>query len=113
MEFINTEDMDDGGPPIGNTEEMHMVDNHPRYPNTPEHSHIEDVPTYSNAFIMVSIAITIAHLWTIWTLRTDINIIMEYHKEYTTIHTYFDITSKYATSPMAYGARGNLTKESN
>lgn len=81
MEFINTEDMDDGGPPIGNTEEMHMVDNHPRYPNTPEHSHIEDVPTYSNAFIMVSIAITIAHLWTIWTLRTDINIIMEYHKE--------------------------------
>lgn len=81
MDFINTEEMDDDGPPIGTPGDLHMTDNHPRYANPPEHSHTEDIPTHSNAFLVVCIAITIAHLWTIWTLRTDINIIMEYHKE--------------------------------
>jgi len=79
MNFINTEDFvnsdtadNNDQPPIGR-----------QYPDTPTPSPIEEsvAPVYSNTLVVVCIAIAVAHLWTIWTLRTDINIVMEYHKE--------------------------------
>jgi|TARA_B110000977_G_scaffold201668_1_gene297623 hypothetical protein len=85
MNFINTTDLDnddlvssdnDDQPPIGR-----------QYPETPRPTHAETIvdtenPTiYSSTLVVVCIAIAIAHLWTIWTLRTDINIVMEHHKE--------------------------------
>lgn len=66
-------------------------DDHPpigrQYPETPRPTRpepsegAENPTTYSNTLVVVCIAIAIAHLWTIWTLRTDINLVMEHHKE--------------------------------
>ena len=37
---------------------------------------------FSNTLQVLFIAIAIAHLWTVWTLRADINIVLEYQKEH-------------------------------
>lgn len=86
MEFIHTEEMDDSddGPPMGSSpEQLHRSENHPRYPETPGHSHRENQQSnnYSTTFLVVCLAIAIAHLGALWTLRTDINALLEYHKE--------------------------------
>jgi|TARA_B110000858_G_scaffold119844_1_gene136931 hypothetical protein len=86
MDFINTED---AGPPLtlhhNSPEDDSVRDRYPQYPETPEHSHQEEEPStlYTNALTCLCIAIAIAHLCSMWTLRTDINILMEYQKENT------------------------------
>ena len=62
-----------------------------RYPNTPMPSHFEDdiddqtetSSYYSRSMLTLFVAIAIAHLWTVWTLRADMNIVMQFLQEIT------------------------------
>ena len=66
-----------------------------QYPNTPipnfEEDDYDDLDTesvdqpnnslFESAIKVLFIAIAIAHLWTVWTLRADMNIMMQFQKE--------------------------------
>lgn len=60
-----------------------------RYADTPMPTDFEDEdehPTKSSifssqAFHVLVFALIVAHLWTIWTLRTDMNIVMQYQQD--------------------------------
>ena len=65
-----------------------------QYPDTPMpnfHEYDADSDTdsdsqpnnslFGNAIKILCIAIAIAHLWTVWTLRADMNIMMQFQKE--------------------------------
>lgn len=81
-------DSDDGPPRDSDVE-----DTTPRltrqYPQTPMPGDDESEPdtisesgsTFHGALKVLIIAIAIAHLWTVWTLRTDMNIMMQYLNE--------------------------------
>ena len=76
------QDDDDGPPTQMSTEPLNMRAR--RYPETTDHSHTEDLEEpglFKNMLIIACIAIGLAHVWTMWTLRADVNIIMAYHKE--------------------------------
>jgi hypothetical protein len=90
--------MVDDGPPKDTSEQDGPPDIQrlrQRYPDTPmphdydeESDEIEDTPQppsklLEQALLMLFIAIAIAHLWTIWTLRADINIVMQFQQEIT------------------------------
>tara|TARA_B110001450_G_scaffold254094_2_gene278812 strand:- start:715 stop:1047 length:333 start_codon:yes stop_codon:yes gene_type:complete len=36
---------------------------------------------FNNAFAVLAAAVMVAHLWTVWTLRADINIVLAYQEE--------------------------------
>lgn len=90
--------MVDDGPPRDNAE----VDSPPdiqrirqRYPDTPmphdydgesdlsEETTQRPYKMLEQTLLVLFIAIAIAHLWTIWTLRADINIVMQFQQEIT------------------------------
>jgi hypothetical protein len=61
-----------------------------RYPDTPmpyeDESEGQAAPPskmLEQTLLILFIAIAIAHLWTIWTLRADINIVMQFQQEIT------------------------------
>ena len=91
--------MGDDGPPPRNLPE---TDGPPdiqrlrqRYPDTPMPTDYDDESDTSEespqrpskmleqTLLVLFIAIAIAHLWTIWTLRADINIVMQFQQEIT------------------------------
>tara|TARA_B000000441_G_C21578904_1_gene253130 strand:- start:220 stop:564 length:345 start_codon:yes stop_codon:yes gene_type:complete len=89
----------DEGPPVGRDSPPDITGPRlsRRYPDTPmpgdpeedseDYSESEpdtkETSLFDNALKMVFIAIAITHLWTIWTLRTDLNIMMQFLKEIT------------------------------
>jgi hypothetical protein len=88
--------MSDDGPPKGSSSTHNMKGGYPQYAETPmpENGYDGDddseselgssVKTglFSNTLQILFIAIAIAHLWTVWTVRADINIVLEYQKEH-------------------------------
>ena len=89
--------MVDDGPPKDiqdndDPPEIHRLSR--RYPDTPmpdgyeadsesEEESAEKPKFLEQALMVLFIAIAIAHLWTIWTLRADINIVMQFQQEIT------------------------------
>lgn len=72
-----------------------------KYPETPmpnaeyDEDEYEDLPRheepesdrkecrlFENLMFIVFVAVTVAHFWTVWTLQTDVNILMQYQKEH-------------------------------
>lgn len=84
---------EDSGPPITSSSDQKLSGSYPQYADTPmpydddeQDEEEEDIQNTSgvfyNAVTMLAIAIAIAHLWTVWTLRADINIVLAYQKEH-------------------------------
>jgi hypothetical protein len=87
--------MSDDGPPKGASSIRKMKGGYPKYAETPmpdgydgdddsdsELGSSANTGLFSNTLQVLFIAIAIAHLWTVWTLRADINIVLEYQKEH-------------------------------
>jgi hypothetical protein len=87
--------MSDDGPPKGDSSICNMKGGYPKYAETPmpdgydgdddsdsELGSSASTGLFSNTLQVLFIAIAIAHLWTVWTLRADINIVLEYQKEH-------------------------------
>lgn len=87
--------MSDDGPPKGDSSIRNMKGVYPKYAETPmpdaydgdddsdsELGSSANTALFSNTLQVLFIAIAIAHLWTVWTLRADINIVLEYQKEH-------------------------------
>lgn len=83
--------MSDDGPPKGSASTHNMKGGYPKYAETPmpdngyddsESDEAANTGLFSNTLQILFIAIAIAHLWTVWTLRADINIVLEYQKEH-------------------------------
>ena len=87
----------DSGPPIHSSTTQKLEGTYPRYAETPmpyedgsqdDEDEIRDDERrdtgglFYNAATLLAFAIAIAHIWTVWTLRTDINIVLEYQKEH-------------------------------
>lgn len=90
--------MDDGPPTNANIDSPPDITNgiSRKYPATPMPSHFEDdesedyevaknesTSIFQSALNVLFIAIAIAHLWTVWTMRTDMNITMQFLREIT------------------------------
>lgn len=90
--------MTDGPPPTDSPPDITSPISGRRYPDTPMPNFEEDgydgdsdtdaeyeKPAkhsfYESAIKVLFIAIAIAHLWTVWTLRADMNIMMQFQKE--------------------------------
>ena len=84
------------GPPTDSPPDITSSISGRRYPDTPMPNYPEDedeefedsasdIPPrnslFDNAIQVLFIAIAIAHLWTVWTLRADMNIMMQFQKE--------------------------------
>lgn len=81
-------------PPTGTLHTHGIKGAYPQYAETPMPDHDgydadsdadegeKETSVYSGTLYVLFIAIAIAHLWTVWTLRTDINIVLEYQKEH-------------------------------
>lgn len=83
-------------PPTGKATTQGIKGSYPKYAATPmpdsdsydgdADSDVDetekDSSLFSNTLYVLFIAIAVAHLWTVWTLRTDINIVLEYQKEH-------------------------------
>lgn len=86
--------MDEDAPPISGSQTK--LGSWPKYPETPmpdnssEQEYDEDEQPssqthsslFENAILTLCIGICIAHLFTIWTLRADLNIILQYQTEH-------------------------------
>jgi len=91
--------MDDDGPPPTTDRDSppDITDGiRSRYPETPMPTHfhddssdtgsderVESSAVYETSMKVLFIAIAIAHLWTVWTLSTDMNIMMQFLRELT------------------------------
>jgi len=88
--------MTDGPPPTDSPPDITLPLPNRRYPDTPMPSFQDDgydadsdteseIPPKSSLFEsaikVLCIAIAVAHLWTVWTLRADMNIMMQFQKE--------------------------------
>ncbi len=88
---------EDSGPPIHPPTTQKLSGTYPQYADTPmpfdddsqddptqddEDDEQETSGVFYNAFTLLAVAIAIAHLWTVWTLRTNINIVLAYQKEH-------------------------------
>jgi hypothetical protein len=85
--------MTDDGPPTNGQPPTSLKGRQRGYPETPmpydgdddADSEIDEQPTkgsfFNNAIIVLIGAVMIAHLWTVWTLRADINIVLAYQEE--------------------------------
>ena len=80
--------MNDGGPPRDvdmnqDNDDDNISDIHRRYPETPLHNGTAPKPLPIAEICMVSVvlAVIIAHLWTVWAMRADVNIMMLHQKE--------------------------------
>ena len=91
---------EDSGPPIRSPTTQKLSGTYPQYADTPmpydddsQDDDSQDDPTqcdeqqetggvFYNAVTILAIAIAVAHLWTVWTLRADINIVLAYQKEH-------------------------------
>ena len=88
--------MSDDAPPTTPLNTRGLKGAYPQYAETPMPAHDgydgdadsdadeceKETSVYSGTLYVLFIAIAIAHLWTVWTLRTDINIVLEYQKEH-------------------------------
>lgn len=77
-------------PPTGNTTNQTMKGTYPQYAETPMPYENESEPDIEatnvglipNAMICILIAIMAVHVWTVWTMRADVNILLAYQKEH-------------------------------
>jgi len=89
---------DESGPPVTTDTTRGIKGKYPKYPTTPMPTYDDDQESetgdetgedtqvrsfYSSAFIMF-----VAHMWTVWTLRADINIVLAYQKEHVQQYTH-------------------------
>lgn len=50
--------------------------------NNDNDDHFDQTPLYNKATIVCIIAMFISHLWSVWTLAADVNILMAYQQEH-------------------------------
>lgn len=78
--------MNDGPPrdiDLNNDSDGEMEQSPRRYPDTPLHNGTVPKPLHISTICMVSVvlAVIVAHLWTVWAMRADVNIMMVRQKE--------------------------------
>ena len=89
---------DDGPPPITDATSKNLSGNYPKYAHVPIGAQAEDDyaydadsetdesspeknSLYKTSMYVLLCAIAIAHVWTIYTLRTDMNIVLAHQEE--------------------------------
>jgi len=90
---LPTKMSDDDAPPTGKSTPQTMEGTYPRYAETPMPGYDGDTDSepdtegsnfglIPNAMICVLVAIMAVHMWTVWTMRADVNILLAYQKEH-------------------------------
>jgi len=92
--------MVDDGPPKSNVKSNSMNGSYPKYAETPMPGYDEEIDSdieiqelnsthgFTNPFNILIISILLAHIWIVWTMRTDMNILMAYQKEHAQQYTH-------------------------
>ena len=78
--------MNDGPPrdsDLNNDSDGEIKHSPRRYPDTPLHNGTapKPLPIVEICMVSVVIAVIVAHLWTVWAMRADVNIMMVRQKE--------------------------------
>ena len=81
-------------PPIGTTSPKSMTGNYPKYAETPMSYSEEDVEEepktsfFYNAYHVAFITMVITLVWSVLTIRADMNIVLAYQKEHVQQYSY-------------------------
>jgi len=81
------------GPPIGTTSPKSMTGNYPKYAETPmtyseEEEEEPKTSLFYNAYHIAFIAMVITLVWSVLTIRADMNIVLAYQKEHVQQYSY-------------------------
>lgn len=94
--------MVDDGPPKSTVKMNSMDGSYPKYAETPMPGYEQDDESepdteisesnitfgFTSPFNILLLSILVAHIWIVWTMRSDMNILMAYQKEHAQQYTH-------------------------